>query len=448
MIKQAVRIAAVLLLCSLPSLAQKMASPPAPKKAPSKAIRFQGASQYTQDELLTAAGFKPNARLTAVEIKARAKQLNDTGLFAVVRFSSDAKGLLFSLTPASQLYPMHLDNLPLQPGKDLDAQLHARFPLYHGLLPASGSMLDGICQAFEEMLTAQGIKATVKAALTSGLGPQKITAINFSIASPEVRIGPIQLSGVSPAMTAKANAVVAGQTGNAFDTENSAIGLQHAFEDLYQDLGYAAVQVAVTQAAPPLVSGQSIAIPFAVAINEGGIYKLGSITYPADALVPRAEVEKVLSKYPAGSGRPLDLFLLAVRDAHHAHGYLDCSVVSHASFNESTRIVNYSLEIVPGPLYQMGKVQFDGAPDAMAARLTRLWKLPPGQPFDESYVSTFAARAQKQDKAVSKWMQTVITSFDIKPDPATHQVNCVFHFAKATQSGRQRNNSIGTLAFN
>jgi outer membrane protein insertion porin family len=434
MFKQSARIAAVLLLCALSSLAQKKA-PSAPRKAPAPAIRFQGAPQYAQEELIAAAGFKPGVRLVASEVKARAKQLNDTGLFTAIKFSSDSKGLLFSLTPSSQLFPMHLDNLPLQPGKDLDAKIHARFPLYHGLLPASGSMLEGIRQMFEETLSAEGIKAAVKAVLTSGLGPKKITAIDFTITAPSVRIGPIRLSGISPAMQAGANTLVAGQTGNAFDTENTAIGLEHAFEDLYQDQGYAAVEVAVTQIDPPIISGQSsdsaVAIPFAVAIKEGGVYKLGAITYPADALVPRPEVEKVLSKYQAGSGRPLDLFLLAVRDAYHAHGYLDCSVVSHAAFNEATHIVNYSLEIVPGPIYQMGSVHFDGAPNDMSARLTRLWKMAPGQPFDESYVSTFAARAQKQDRSLAKWMQTVITSFDVKPDPATHQVNCIFHFAKA-----------------
>lgn len=434
MIKNTARIAALLLVCAVSSFAQKKASP-AQRKVAAPAVRFQGAPQYKQEELLAAAGFKPGARLTAAEVKARAKQLNDTGFFAAIKFSSDSKGLLFSLTPSNQLFPIHLDNLPFQPGKDLDAKIHARFPLYHGLLPANGSMLDGIRQMFEEMLAAEGIKSTVKAVLTSGLGPQKITAIDFTVTSPAVRIGSIQVSGISPAMQARANSLVAGQTGNAFDTENTAIGLKHAFEDLYQDQGYAAVEVAVTQIDPPIISAQTsdqaVAIPFAVAITEGGVYKLGAIAYPADALVPRSEVEKVLTKYQAGSGRPRDLFLLAVRDAYHAHGYLDCSVDSHAAFNEATHIVNYSLEIAPGPSYQMGTIHFDGAPDAMAAKLTRLWKMAPGQPFDESYVSTFATRAQKQDKALAKWMQTVITSFEVKPDLATHQVNCVFHFAKA-----------------
>ncbi len=425
--KQAVLIAA-LLLASIPSLSQK--------KAPPRSIRFQGAPQYSQQELLAAAGLKPDSRLGPTEVKAHAKLLNDTGLFAVVKFANDSKGLLFSLTPSSQLFPIHLDNLPLKPGKELDDKLHARFPLYHGLLPANGSMVDGIRKTFEELLATQGIKATVKAALTSGLGTKKITAIDFSVTSPSVRIGTVRLSGVSPAMLAKTNALVGGTTGYAFDTDNTMAGLKHAFEDLYQDQGYAAVHVDVTQIQPFIVSDQSVDIPFAVTVTEGGIYKLGSITYPADALVPRAEAEKILSKYPSGSGRPLDLFLLAVRDAYHARGHLDCSVSSHPSFNESTHIVNYSFEVAPGPIYRMGAVQFDGAPDAMNAKLTHLWTMAPGQTFNEGYVSSFAMLAQKKDKPLAKWMQTVITTYDVKPDPANHQVNCIFHFAKAAQSAQ------------
>jgi len=45
---------ALLLLCTLPLMAQK--------KVAAKAVRFQGAPQYTQQELLAAAGLKPDAR--------------------------------------------------------------------------------------------------------------------------------------------------------------------------------------------------------------------------------------------------------------------------------------------------------------------------------------------------------------------------------------------------
>lgn len=425
-------LTAFLLSCSLPTAAQKKTPPSAQRKAPTKTIRFAGAPQYTQDELLAAAGLTQNAHLTPVEVKAHAKQLYDTGLFAAIKFATDSKGLLFTLTPAKQLFPIHLDNLPLTPGKDLEDNLHAQFPLYHDQVPASGSLDDGICRTLEQMLAARGIKATVQASLSSGIGPKKITAMNFSIASPPVRIGAIHVSGVSPAMQPKVNILVSGQTGNEFDTENSGLGLQHAFEDLYQNQGYAAVQVQVSEIDPPIVHDDAIEIPYSVTIKEGGVYKVGAISYSPEALVPKSEVQRVLAKYPADSGRPLDLYLLAVRDAYHAHGYLDCQVTTHPSFNEAAHVVSYTIEAVPGPLYQMGKVEFGEAPDAMATRLSHLWKLTPGATFDESYVMGFAAFAQKKDKVLAKWMQTVLTTDEVKPDPDTHRVNVIFHFAKAS----------------
>lgn len=429
------RLIALFLLCAVCLQAQKKSSP-THRSSPGPAIRFAGAPQYAEAELLAAAGVKAGTRLTAAEVKARARQLNDTGMFAVVKYTTDRKGLLFTLTPATQLFPIHLDNLPLAWDKELEAKLQAQCPLYHGLAPASGSVLNGIRQALEQMLAAEGVKAEVKAEVTSGLGPQKITAMDFSIAAPPVRIGDIQVTGVSAAMQGKVNALVAGQTGNGFDTENTAAGLQRAFEDLYRDQDYAAVEVEVARNGPPQVSDQAIAIPYSVAVKEGGIYKLGAIDYPTDALVSRAEVQKVLSKYPKGSGRPLDLYVLAVRDAYHARGYLDCAVTPHAAFNENTHIVNYSVEVAPGTVYQMGAVEFEGAPAAMAARLTRQWRLTAGETFDESYVSGFAAAAQKKDRTLSKWMQSEVTTYDVKPDAATHTVRCVFHFAKAAQGGR------------
>ena len=418
----------LLLICSLPL--------PAQKKVPPQAIRFQGAPQYSQQELLAAAGVKPGARLNSAEVKARARQLADTGLFKEVKFAFQRRTLLFTLTPSTQLFPMRLENVPLTPGKELDAKLHERFPLYRGLLPASGSMVEGICRTFEEMLAAKGIKATVKADLISGLGPKKLTAVNFTVASPPVHIGRIQLSGVSPAMQARASQLASQQTGISFDTENSATGLQRVFENLYHDQGYAAVQVSVAQLDPPAVSDQSIDILYAVTIKEGGIYKLGRIDLPPDALVTRQQVEKIVSKKPAGTGRPLDLFVLAVCDAYSAHGYLDCSTALHPSFDEAAHIVNYSLQIDPGPQYRFASVKFEGAPDAMAAKLKLAWKMAPGDVFDQSYLSNFAAQAKKKDRSLSKWLQTVITTYDFKADPATHEVNCIFHFAKATQDSR------------
>ena len=403
------------------------ASAAAPKKTPS--ISFQGVPQYTQQELLTAAGIHPGARLSATEVRARARQLNDTGLFASIKFTASSRGVVFTLTPASTLYPVHLDNLPLAAGQPLEEQLRQKLPLYHGQLPASGSIVDAACALLQQMLADQGIQATVKATLTSDLGPKKITAVNFSIASPAVRIGQLQLSGVSVAMRAQALTLVGSLTGSPFDTDNSAVGIEHAFHDLYQDQGYLAAQISLTPAAP-VVSAQSIDIPYQVSVRAGSVYKFGAIRYPADAPLPRAAVDKALARYAAGSGRPLDLFLAAVHDAYHASGYLDCTAASEPVFNEATHIADYRIVITPGAAYKLGAVHFDGAPDPLAARLQHLWSMAPGSIFDESYANSFAAFAQKKDKMLGKWLPTVLATVEVKTNPETQQADCTIHFSK------------------
>jgi outer membrane protein assembly factor BamA len=417
--------AVLLLLCS--------AALPAQRRVTTQAIKFEGAPQFSRDELMAAAGINQKARLTAAQAKAGAKKLVATGMFKEVKFTPSRNGMLFALTPTNQLYPMHMENVPLTPGKELDAKLHKQFPLYHGQLPAGGSMVDGICHSLEEMLAAKSIKATVKAALTSDLGPKKITAVNFTVTSPAVRIGKIQLVGVSAAMQAKASLLASGQMGNSFDTENTAAGLEHAFEVLYQDEGYAAVKVDVARVDPPVVTDQAVDVPYTVTIKEGGVYKLGSIELPANALVTQKEIEKLVNKKPAGAGRPLDLFVLTVCEAYRAKGYMDCQATPHPSFNEGAHIVNYTLDIDAGQPYRMGTVKFDEAPADMAARLKRAWKMAEGDVFDERYLSDFAAQAQKKDKTLRKWMQDMITTYDMKPDAAKHEVDCVFHFAKPTK---------------
>ena len=356
----------------------------------------------------------------------------------MVKFGNDSKGLLFTLTPASQLYPMHLDNLPLKPGKDLDDKIHARFPLYHGLLPASGSTDDGICQMLEEMLAEKGAKATVKASSHQRPWPQK----DYGDELYDHRAAGAHRSNPAGRRFARhagqgriLSSMARPETSSIRRTRPS--GSERSFEDLYQDQGYAAVKVEVSEIDPPVVSDAAIEIPFSVTVTEGGVYKLGTINYPADALASRAEVGKFLAKYQAGSGRPLDQFLLAVNDAYHARGYLDCSVVSHASFNEATHIVNYSIEIDPGPLYQMGTVQFDGAPDAMAVKAQKCLETRARRDIRRELRFRFRGPGAKEGQACCQsGCNRSSSHFDEKPDPDTHQVNAIFHFAKAAQGGR------------
>ena len=305
---------------------------------------------------------------------------------------------------------MHLDNLPLKPGKDLDDKLHARFPLYHGLLPANGSMADGICQAFEEMLAAQGVKATVKAGLTSGLGPKKITAMNFTITSPPVRIGPSSLPAFRPPCRPRPTVLVASQTGNAFDTENTAIGLRARLRRSLPGSGLCGREVEVTRDR----SSRSCPIKPSIYLSRSRSRKAESTSSARSTIRPtrwfRAlKSTRLWQDTRPVRGRPLDLFLLAVRDAYHARGYLDCSVVSHPSFNEATHIVNYSLEIVPGPALSHGCSSFRWRTGCHGRETHASLEDGAGRGIRRKLRLDFRGARAKAGQSVAKWMQTVIT---------------------------------------
>jgi outer membrane protein assembly factor BamA len=127
-----------------------------------KAIVFKSAPEHSDDELLLASGLEKGAALTVAEMKDHFARLRDSGVFESVLYEFDGENLIFKLSPASQLYPVRIANLPLTTGRELDEKLHAKQPLYHGKVPSEGGLLEGVRRALEEMLTAEGVKATVK----------------------------------------------------------------------------------------------------------------------------------------------------------------------------------------------------------------------------------------------------------------------------------------------
>ena len=122
------------------------AHPATAQKFQPKTIQFKGDPEYSDVELLAAAVLKPGAVLTQADMNAASQRLMDTGMFASLAFKFDGQDLIFTLTPSTDLYPIQLENLPLTPGKELDARLHDILPLYHGKVPAEGGLAEDVLE--------------------------------------------------------------------------------------------------------------------------------------------------------------------------------------------------------------------------------------------------------------------------------------------------------------
>ena len=88
--------------------------------------------------------------------------------------------------------------------------------------------------------------------------------MSFSIAAPEVKVGAIELRGVSPEMAAKIKRVADHVTGTPYPTENSTANVEHAFSSFFADEGYAAVKVHAARAGELAMDAAEVKVPFAV----------------------------------------------------------------------------------------------------------------------------------------------------------------------------------------
>ena len=374
--------------------------PAAAQKFQPKTIQFKGAPEYSDQEMLAAAGLKIGAEIAYSEMKSYGQRLLDTGLFESFHFTYNGVDLVFVLVPASALYPVRLENLPLTPGKELDAALHQRFPLYHGKVPAENGLTEQVRQALEEMLAAKGIKAAVAAVPFTDQKLMQVTAMSYAITAPPVRIGEIHLEGVSPEMQAEVKVIVDSVRKITYDTENSADNIERAFAVLYADEGYAAVKVHAVRSGNPVMAGAAINVPFTVSIEPGNLYKLGAIHLPSGELLTLEEINKAAGavSYKSGGlsekqsvkeGVALRTALLYITGQYKSKGYLDCVVTPHPQYDDANGVVNYTLEVQPGPVYKMGKLTIENGAEDLRAAMLAAWKMPAGAVFNASAIQTY-----------------------------------------------------------
>ncbi|HZB89741.1 MAG TPA: hypothetical protein VE291_13865 [Terracidiphilus sp.] len=402
-----------------------------------KAIQFVGAPEYSTQELLDASGLKKGAVLNYAEMNDCSKQLMDTGMFAALAFKFDGQDLVFTVTPSDNLLAARFDNLPLGSPAEIDEQLHKQFPLYRGKVPSEGGYTESVRAALEQILAAHGLQATVTAVPTGDpthRGPATIES--FSITTPKVLAGPITVQGPSPQWKDKVNDIAKAASTSSFDTANSELNsernLDQRFQQFYHDRGYAAVRVTAARAGDATAGPDGIHVPYTVTIDEGKVYKLGSVQLPAGAPVTQPEVDKMLAARPGGPEDGVRLRGLSelIVNRYKAKGNLDCTVTPKPQFDDAAGIVNYTVDIAPGPVYHLAFVKFENVSDDLRALLIRNWQMLPGDPFDETYAANFITDVQGHDAVLRKSLANVIARFNATADQQTHDVNVVIRLEK------------------
>jgi outer membrane protein assembly factor BamA len=414
--------ALILLSATFPALAQKFQP---------KNIRFIGVPEYSDQDLAAAAGLKPGMLLNIADMGDHAKQLMETGLFATINYRFEGSDIIATLTPAALLFPIRLQNLPIAAGPDLDAKLHSSFPLYHGKVPPEGGMLDDVRTGLEQILAAQGIKATVTATPWTDMKLNKVTAMSFSITAPPVLIGELRLDPASPALDPKAQEILAKQSGSAYDQEGSPSQIEVNLSNFYRDRGYLEAAIHAIPQLPPAVAPDAVRMPFTVSFTPGPLYKVASVQLNPGVLVTQADFDHQSGIHPgdiADRARIGQNWQFLARQ-YHNKGYMKAVIQATPSFDHAQATVAYTVAVEAGPAYTMGILRIDNVSDDLRAAMTAAWKMPAGAPFNEGAVTSFFA-IKDANPALARVFATASCKYFFTLNDENHTVDVVLKLEK------------------
>ena len=389
-----------------------------------QSIRFAGTSEYSDAELLSAADLKPGVDLTYAEINIRAQKLIDSGVFSAVAFKFDGQDLTFQLTPASGLVPVRLQNLPIAGGKALDQKLHTQFPLYHGLVPEQGGLTESVRSALEEMLAAQGIKATVAAMPVRNRSTDKAEDVNFSITAPTVVVGEIRTEGTIVMLDPKASAILARFPGTPYDAEESIHQIETDLGAYYRDQGYLEPAIHANAGVKAVLSSNAIRVPLRVSILPGAQFKLSGIQLAPGLLVTQAEFDHQSGVHIGdfADDSSLRQNWKFIDHQYHNRGYIKAKVEPTPTVDHAGKTVSYVISVDPGPVYTMGALTIDNVTDELRAAILAAWKMSAGSIFNEDSILSFFA-THGVNPALEQVFSGVNCRYFMHPNDNTHVVD-------------------------
>ncbi|MGB6686759.1 MAG: POTRA domain-containing protein [Terracidiphilus sp.] len=326
-----------------------------------RSIHFEGAPDYSDAELMSAAGLKEGQSYSSDELQQRAKELIDTGIFEKVDYKFEGSKLNYSLSLVEESYPVIFGNVPLEKGPALDARIHQRVPLYHGKVPAEGTLLEGVRRALEAILAGEGVHAHVIATPVGDGTTHNVIAIRFSIDAPAVRIGSVRFDGVSDWIRPQLQGIVV-RAGLTYDSAKSVDEIERQVADFYIDHGFAAVQVRASRSDRPSFADGAIRVPFTVTVKEGRPYRLGTVQISPEIPIDGAEIGRLMAARATTIPESTFIGTLVsqLQSLLKAKGYLDCRVIPQPELQDAAGVVNYVVSADLGTLYRLEYVKSAG----------------------------------------------------------------------------------------
>ena len=395
-----------------------------PDKYPLEALQIKGSKQIPAEKIIAASGLKLGERVQKADFDAARDRLLETGAFESVGYSYkpslNGYDTTFEVVEVGTLYPYRFEALGAPDGA-LRAALKKQEPLLGDNIPATPQVLNRYNAAIRQFFDGK-VEATGE--LNADSGRMEIV---FRPAGAVARIAEVRFTGNREMLTALLlQKFSKDAVGIPFSEPLLRRVLDSSIRPMYEEQGR--IRVAF-----PEITGKKAetndGVVVTIAINEGPVYKLGTVTL---AGLPAAEVAQLgksddWHKGETANFTKIEASLEKIRQRQRAQGYLRVSSSVARDIHDADQTVNLTINIDRGPQFTLGKLDIQGLDLIGEPAVRKMWKIEPGQPFQDGYPESFLNRVREEGIFDNLGKTRAETNID----EATHTVDVTLFFSGA-----------------
>jgi outer membrane protein assembly factor BamA len=366
---------------------------PTPNSFVIQQIVFKGSRVYQDSQLLSAVGMKIGGSYSQTDLQDSANKLSATGMFKQVAYRFSATSAEYDLVDNPAVVPVRFDNCVWMPDNQMLAKLKERLPLFTGVVPQEGTLAEDVEKEMESILRENGVTAKVQSMPLMEKGA--MTAMNYTVLQPRIEVAAIHFNGAPADVSDALEKAVSKYTGKDYTRDLVSSIVDASLEPVLLERGYLRGSFGETSVRLTTAPGDPIAkVELSVSVQPGVQYRIGSLTMTGDDAIAKGSA-KQLAQFKTGQVINMIDFraeLSKLGGAYLTKGYMNAKVRAEPTFDDTAHTVSYKVELVPGDLYKLSKLDLEGLDDKQSAKVQSLWTLKVGDPFDAAYAPTFLRR--------------------------------------------------------
>ena len=417
---------------------RRIAPPPAPPALatfPLESLRVDGNKSIAADKIIAASGLRIGRTVEKPDFDSARDRLIATGAFVSVgyEFKPSPTGTgydgVLTVVEVDQIYPYRFEDLP---GSDdfMRAALRKQEPLLGDRIPATAELVNRYVKALEQAL---GGTASVTGKLIEDVPGNVAIVFRPSVSRPN--IAEVRFAGndalPSTLLTRTLSDVAVG-------VPYSEPGLRQLLDTSLRPLYDARGRIRVTFPSVAVEKAKNVdGVTVTVAVNEGPVYNLGTVSYRGIPTSEIAQLEKTAA-FKKGDIANFDDIAAGMDKAFRRfrnNGYLRISGKAERQIHDAEHTVDVSINFSLGSQFQFGKLQIVGLDIISEPAIRKMWGDLTGKPFPAEFPESFLNRVRGEDLFDNLGQTRAETHID----EASKTVDVTLYFSGARTPARPPN---------